>query len=161
MNRQEIDHFASGGEKMRLAVRGLTSEDLLAAPDPASNIGRWSIQEVILHLSDCEQVYADRMKRIIAEDNPTLQDFDENKWAKSLHYNEQSAEDAIALFDLTRRQMGLLISKLPESAFARTGMHTVAGRQSLGELITKADRHLDHHLSFIHRKRAAMGKEMW
>ena len=161
MNREPIDQYATGGEKVRLAVRGLTTDDMTIKPDPAANIGLWSIHEVILHLADCEQVYADRMKRVIAEDNPALQDFDENKWARNLRYDEQSSDDAVAVLDLTRKQMGRILASLPDSAFVRSGTHTQAGKQSLADLIAKANWHLDHHLKVVHQKRAAMGKEMW
>jgi uncharacterized damage-inducible protein DinB len=155
MNRDEIDHYASGGEKVRLAVRGLTRDDLMTRPDPAANIGLWSIHQVIVHLADCEQVYADRIKR------PTLLAFDENKWAKNLAYDAQPTDDAVAILELTRRYMARMLTSLSESVFARSGTHTEAGKQTVADLIVKANNHLDHHLKFVHQKRAAMGKEMW
>jgi hypothetical protein len=161
MNRDQIDHYATGGEKVRLAVRGLTPDDLTTTPDPAANIGRWSIHQVILHLADCEQVYADRIKRVIAEDNATLLAFDENKWAAGLRYEEQSIDDAITMIELTRRQMGRVLAALPDASFNRTGKHTERGPLKLSDLVTGANKHLDHHLKFVHQKRAAMGKEMW
>jgi hypothetical protein len=57
--------------------------------------------------------------------------------------------------------MGRLFMSLPPAAFDRAGTHTESGRQTLADLITKATWHLDHHLKFVHQKRAAMGKEMW
>ena len=157
-----VEHYARGGEKLALAIRGLTDEDLLQPP-PAERpeLGRWSIHQVVIHLSDCEQVYADRVKRVIAEDNATLLAFDENRWAKNLNYEEQLAADAVQLVELTRRQLGRVLAKLPDSAFERIGTHSEAGRKRLADLVEGANRHLDHHLKFIHAKRAAMGKEMW
>jgi hypothetical protein len=40
-------------------------------------------------------------------------------------------------------------------------MHSEAGKQTLADIVGKACNHLEHHLKFIHAKRAAMGKEMW
>src|SRR5437588_11077478 len=96
MDRSLIDQYENGGEKLRQASRGLTREDLLAVPVP----GTWSIQQIVLHLMDSDLIAADRMKRVIAEDNPTLIGFDETKFAKNLHYEEQSAADAATIFDL-------------------------------------------------------------
>jgi hypothetical protein len=89
-----VEHFARGGEKLSLAIRGLTRDDLLQPP-PADkpDLGKWTIQQVICHLQDSELVYGDRMKRIIAEENPTLLAYDENLWVKNLRYDEQSAEE--------------------------------------------------------------------
>jgi len=62
---------------------------------------------------------------------------------------------------LIRRQIGTILKTLPETAFNRAGMHSVAGRKTLLDLVTTAVNHFEHHLKFIHAKRAMMGKEMW
>lgn len=157
MSRSILDEYEAGASKLAQSIRGLQSEDLLAFPVP----GTWSIQQIVIHLADCEQVYADRMKRIIAEDNPALQGFDQNKWVAGLAYDDQSADDAAKLVELTRRQMARVLRKLPASALDRAGMHTEYGKRTLGELVEGACKHLEHHLKFLHQKRAAMGKEMW
>ena len=162
MNHSIIDEYEAGGTKLEQAIRGLTPEDLSCPPPAdAQDAGKWMIQQVVMHVADSELVYAERMKRVIAEDNPTLQGYDENKWVSGLHYEDQSAEDAIALVTTARRQMARVLRKLPESAFARAGNHTESGRKTLAQLVEGAVKHLDHHVGFIHRKRAAMGKEMW
>src|SRR5437899_12770831 len=117
MERELIEQYAAGGEKLALAIRGLTREDLLAVPDADAGVGKWSIQQLLIHLADAEQVYADRMKWVIAEDNPPLPGFDQDKWAAALRYEDQSGEDAIKLIDLTRMQMASVLRKLPDGAF--------------------------------------------
>ena len=162
MDRKFIEEYANAAQKLAQSVRGLTRDDMLAAPpegDP--KIGKWTIHQVVMHLADCEGVHADRIKRVISEENPTLLAFDENKWAAALHYNEQSAEDAVKLVELIRKQLGIVLRKLPDSAFARSGTHSETGRKTLEALVRGATQHLEHHLKFIHAKRAAMGKEMW
>src|SRR3954451_6520519 len=106
MERSAIEQYENGGEKLKLAIRGLTREDLIALPAPEGEVGKWSIQQVVLHLADCEAVFADRIKRVIAEENPVLPAFDENKWASALHYSDQSAELGAQQVDVTRRQLG-------------------------------------------------------
>src|ERR1051326_4839170 len=113
MDRTLIDQYESGGEKLALAIRGLTPEDLLTVSASDAGAGKWSIQQVVLHIADSDQVMPDRMKQIIAEDNPTLISFDETKWSKDLHYHDQSIQDAITIADLTRKQMARIVRKLP------------------------------------------------
>ena len=161
MSRTLIDQYADGAEKLAQSIRSLTESDLRQLPDPAANVGKWSIQQVVLHIADCDAVFADRIKRVISEDNPSLLGFDENKWEAALHYEEQSAADAAKIFELTRKQLAKVLHKLPESAFARAGVHSESGKQTLKDVIQKAVNHLEHHLQFVHRKRARMGKEMW
>lgn len=157
MDRGLIDQYVKGADDLRMAVRGLEREDLLARPVPES----WSIQEIVIHLADSDLVLADRMKRVIAEDNPPLIGFDETKFAKNLHYNDQSIDDAVNLFELNRRQMGRVLAKLPEAAFQRIGLHNERGPMTLADLLNGAVNHLRHHLKFIVDKREKLGKMMW
>jgi hypothetical protein len=161
MDRKLIDQYEADGQKVSLAIRGLTREDLLCRPAADANVGKWSIQEVVVHLHDAEVAFADRIRRVIAEDEPKLMAWDENKFASRLHYEEQSAEDAATVIELTRKNLARVLRKLPENAFQRAGMHSEAGRQTVLDILAKAVWHLDHHLKFIKSKKELMGKEMW
>jgi hypothetical protein len=156
-----IEHYAAGGEKLSLAIRGLTREDLLAVPDPAAKVGLWSIQQVVIHCMDSDLVSIDRLKRMIAEDNPALIGYDENKFAANLFYNEQPADDAVKVVDLARKTFAKVLRKLPPAAFERVGTHNERGKITVGGYLKATADHLDHHIKFIHDKRAFMGKEMW
>ena len=151
-----IDQFEKGGEKLGRAIAGLSREDLLAFPVP----GTWSIQQIVIHLSDSELVGIDRMKRVIAEENPLLIGYDETKFSQRLHYEAQSAETAVTLVDLTRREFAKVLRKLPTEAFARTGVHNEVGKVTLADLVQKYVKHLDHHLKFIAEKRSKLGKPL-
>src|SRR6476619_6510691 len=106
-----------------MAIRGLTREDLLAVPAADANVGRWSIQQVVIHCMDSDLIAADRLKRIIAEDNPTLIGYDENRFVQNLFYNDQSAEQAVQVLDLNRKLFAPVLKKLPPSAWDRKGTH--------------------------------------
>ena len=100
-------------------------------------------------------------KRVIATDNPSLLAWDENKFAENLNYEEQSAEDAAKVVELTRRQVAKILRKLPDSALSRTGQHSEVGPMTLQAVVEKAVSHMDHHLTFIYNKRERLGKLMW
>lgn len=157
MDRKIIEEYEKGGDDLRMAVRGLKREDLLAHPVP----GKWSIQELVIHLLDSDLVMADRIKRVIAEDKPALLAFDENKWVANLHYEEQSVEDAVTLFEINRRNLARVLKKLPHSAFDRVGVHNERGPLKLSDLVAFGVTHLKHHMKFLIDKREKMGKIMW
>src|SRR3954468_20846283 len=71
-DRSWIDKYEAGGEHLSQAIRGLTREDLLAAPPAGENIGKWTIQQVVIHLMDSDLISMDRMKRLISMENPLL-----------------------------------------------------------------------------------------
>jgi hypothetical protein len=161
MDRELIEQYANGGDKLSMAIRGLTKEDLLQVPDADANVGKWSIQQVVIHCVDSDLVSADRLKRMIAEENPTLIGYDENRFVQNLHYNDQPADEAVALLDANRKLFAHVLLRLPESAWSRKGTHNERGAITVGAYLKATVDHLEHHLSFIHKKRAKMGKEMW
>jgi uncharacterized damage-inducible protein DinB len=158
-----IDQYEAGGPKIAMSIRGLLEEDLLRVPpsDAPARIGRWSIQQVVIHLMDDDLIWADRMKRMIAESNPAIMGFDESKYAANLFCDRQDAELAVQIFDLNRRQFTKVLRNLSEAGFARTGQHNERGAITVAQSVKWMVEHIDHHVGFIHAKRAWMGKEMW
>lgn len=149
-----IEQFAGGGAKLRRAIDGLSDEDLKSFPVP----GTWSIQQIVVHLADSDAIWVTRLKRMVAEDRPLLMGYDECDFAANLLCEEQSAADAVTLFDLNRLQFARVLRRLPPAAFERKGIHSERGEIAVGESISMMIEHLDHHLKFIHEKRAMLGK---
>jgi hypothetical protein len=148
-----IDAYLAGVGAVRAAVAGLSREQLLAWPIP----GQWSTLEVICHLADFEPILADRMKRVIAFERPTLLAADENQFAARLAYHRRDLDEELAIIEQTRRQMARILRTLPPEAFERVGLHSERGPKTLAELLTTATNHVPHHLSFIFEKRKALG----
>jgi uncharacterized damage-inducible protein DinB len=151
-----IDRYALGGRIWAYATQGLTSEQSLARPGP----GAWSIAELAVHVADAELVYSDRIKRLIAEPNPTLQAFDENQWAANLHYQDQPLEEMVAIAVGVRQWTARILRATPETAFANRGRHTGLGEVTLAEMLSYITNHLDHHLRFLYMKRANLGTSL-
>jgi hypothetical protein len=154
MDRSLIDQYAAGASRPAEAIRGLTIANLDAFPIP----GTWSIRQIIAHLMDSDLIASDRMKRVIAMDNPTILAYDEATFAQRLDYGSMDVELACQVFELNRRLTADLLRSLPESAFARRGQHSESGALTLEKLLEIYTGHLDHHLGFVRRKRELLGK---
>jgi uncharacterized damage-inducible protein DinB len=156
-NEQLVQNYAAGEKRVADAVVGWSEADLRRVPDEAlgADVGRWSVHQLLIHLQDAELAFADRLRRVIAMPESTLLAWDENHFTQRLHYSDQFADDAVQLIRLTRRQMARVLAKLEDADFEKTGIHSVRGPQKLGAIIGFADWHLNHHLSFIEKKRAA------
>jgi uncharacterized damage-inducible protein DinB len=148
-----IEQYLDGPKKLREAVAHMSREQALARPVP----GKWSTLEAVAHLADFDPIMADRMKRIIAEENPTLIGADENKFADALKYQDRDLEEELKIIELTRSQMARILRKLPESALQRKGTHNERGARTLEEILSTSIGHIPHHVRFILEKRLALG----
>ena len=149
-----LPQYLAGADQLGPAIAGLSAAELDALPVP----GTWSIRQIVLHLLDSDLIASDRMKRIIAEDNPTIIGFDESAFANNLFYDKLDAELACDLFAKNRRLTHEILRRLPDDAYARAGMHNERGRITLADLVETYTGHLEHHLKFIREKRKLLGK---
>jgi hypothetical protein len=150
---QMIDAYLAGARTLRQATSGMSREQAQARPVP----GKWSTLECVCHLSDFEPIMADRMKRVIALERPSLIGADENRFAATLGYHERDLEEEVQIFELTRKQLARILRTLPESTLERVGVHNERGPRTLEQLLTGTTDHLTHHVKFIMEKRRALG----
>ena len=149
-----IDDYLAGPQLLRQAVAGMSREQLLARPIP----GKWSTLEVICHLADFEIVGADRIKRVIAENEPTLFGGDENLFAARLAYHERDAAEELLLIETIRKQVARILRTLKPEDFHRRGIHSEAGPLTLEGFVQRSTGHIPHHVRFIEEKRKALAQ---
>lgn len=148
-----ISAYFAGPALLRGAVAGMSREQLLARPIA----GKWSTQEVVCHLADTEQLYVHRMKRVIAEEHPTLFALDPDLYIARMACAQREVDEELRLVEVTRQQMGRILQCLQPADFTRRGIHSEDGPMTLETLLERIVRHLPHHVRFIHEKRKALG----
>jgi uncharacterized damage-inducible protein DinB len=150
---QQIDLYLDGPVQLRRAVADMSAAQLQARPVP----GKWSTLEVVCHLVDSEQAWCHRMKRVIAEERPLLIGYDESRFTATLRYHDHDLKTELILMEGMRAQMALVLRTLPESAWARTGVHNERGLITLEEMVQAEVEHVPHHIAHIIEKRRALG----
>lgn len=154
MNHTElIDSYLAGPDELRAAIAGMTAAQIDAAPIP----GKWSTRQVICHIADFEPVYVDRMKRALAEEEPTVFGGDPDVFAARLAYEQRDIEEELQMIESVRRHMARILRTLPVDAFQRKVVHSEAGPITLQQLLSNITNHISHHIAFIKEKRAALG----
>jgi uncharacterized damage-inducible protein DinB len=153
MLKQMIEQYLAGPPALRKAVTGLSREQLTARPVP----GKWSTLEVVCHLADFDPILADRMKRIIAEDRPSLIGADENRFAAQLAYHQRDLDEELSVIEKTRSQLARILRTLSDEALQRVGVHNERGPRTLEQMLSAAINHIPHHLKFVEEKRRALG----
>jgi len=147
-----LKEYARAPELLRESISDMTTDQLDAAPIP----GKWSTREVICHIADFELVYADRMKRVIAEDEPTFYGGDPDVFAAELAYKDRRVDEELQLIESVRAQMSRILRSLDSKDFYRIGIHYSDGMVSLEVLLEQITNHIPHHIGFINDKRTAL-----
>jgi uncharacterized damage-inducible protein DinB len=112
---------------------------------------------VVCHIADCEQFFADRLKRTVALGRPLLLGADGSRYPEPLRYQDHDLELALDLVAVTRRQTAHTLRLIDPEAWRRTAVHSETGLVTLRQLLLHAVNHLRHHLRFVAEKRVALG----
>jgi hypothetical protein len=128
------------------SVLGAFGPERVAAPAAP---GKWSPAEIVCHMADCELVFAFRLRQTLAEDAPTLQPFDQNKWAPT--YLGVSATFAFEVFTAMRGwNLHLIHTALP-AASNRPATHPERGTMTFQTIVETMAGHDLNHLGQLHR----------
>lgn len=154
MNPHELlATYAAGPGQLRRAVSGLSAEQVRARPIA----GKWSVLEVVCHLADFEPIYADRMKRVLAEEEPLMMSGDPDRFAAKLAYHQRDLEEELRLIETVRGQMVRIFQTVGDADWQRCGRHSSDGLIPLRTLLERVTGHIGHHLPFLAEKRTALG----
>jgi hypothetical protein len=128
--------------EMTRLLEGRTGDDLM---QPA-NDGGWGIVEIAPHFRDWEVVIADRVQRILAEEEPVLEEHDDSLWAIEHDYRSQDPREAMAEFRTLREALVKRVSALPDSAWLRRATIPKRGVITLHWLLDNLCDHDAKHL---------------
>jgi hypothetical protein len=135
--------------RLRTLTRGLTRRELLLPPSR----GKWSIAQLVCHLSDAEVVLAWRLRMAIAQNGCRLQAMDERKWARHLGYHTLDLASKLRAFRGMRLDHLRTMKSLTPSEWKRYGLHEERGKETVARLAQMAAGHELNHLAQIERIR--------
>lgn len=117
--------------------------------------GAWSVAEVVHHVADYELVHSGQLRRVLAEDSPRLEVWDQDAYATTLQYDVRPPEDALTLVLALRHLNSRLLAALPPQAWARPAQTADGAVVDLAELVGAAAEHLATHV--LQGRRAVIG----
>ncbi|MGH9323628.1 MAG: DinB family protein [Vicinamibacteria bacterium] len=108
-------------------------EKLVWKPAP----DRWSICEVLNHLTDVEKLSLGlRAKRILDEEMPLFVDYDQKKRYRDGAYANDDGERALQRFRETRKTSLSWLERIQPSDWTRRGTHHVVGEVELSQILS-------------------------
>ena len=82
---QLIERYADGPRVVEEALDGITEAELDARPGGED----WTARQIVHHLADSEMTGTLRLRRLLAEDHPVLQGYDEMEFSRRPFYDRR------------------------------------------------------------------------
>ena len=133
--------YRDGAEAFRAAIADVEDGEL----DERPLEGEWTVREIAHHLADSELTSAVRLRRLIAEDDPVIQGYDEMEFVRRLHVTERPIASSIDAAAAARASTLTILEALTEDEWSRSGTHTDHGTYAVEEWLRDyADHPWDH-----------------
>ena len=144
-----IERYRAGAAAVDDSLAGITDDELDRRP-PGD--GEWTAREIAHHLADSESMAYIRLRRLVAEDDPLIQGYDEPEWARRLHY-DRPIEPSLAVLRAVRAASAQLLESLDDADWLRTGTHSESGPYSVEGWLHIYAGHPTEHAEQIRRAR--------
>lgn len=150
--RDLIAKYAAGFDEVTKALDGFPKESLSTNVIP----GKWSAKEIVHHLADSESTSAIRLRRLLVEESPVIQGYDQDAFAVRLKYNERDMAPALDAFRSARETTVQVLNLMSEEDWQREGIHTESGRYTPELWLSIYAAHAHNHAAQIRRLRDAL-----
>ncbi|WP_119079015.1 DinB family protein [Chitinophaga alhagiae] len=116
--------------------------------DHAYATGKWTVRQVLQHLTDAERIFAYRALRFARKDMTPLASFDENSYAEEARVDHRSWTDMVEEFQMVRIASEHLFRSLDGEEMERSGIasNALMSVRSLGYVIIG---HAIHHQGIV------------
>jgi hypothetical protein len=131
--------------KLENAVSKLTARQL----DTRIGEGKWTIRQIAHHIADGNMNACTRMKLIATEEKPILKPYDQDQWAALADCKNSPIEPTLMLLKGLHERWVIFLRSLPETSWAREGIHLENGKVSLFDVLKTYSNHGDSHLQQI------------
>ncbi len=147
-----ISRYKDGYNQVAESLEGFPSQSLTAHPIP----GKWSAAEIVHHLADSETTSALRLRRLLVEDHPLIQGYDQEAFAARLNYNNRDMAPALEAFRSARATTAQLFDLMSEEDWQREGTHSESGAYTPEDWLQIYAAHAHNHAGQIRRLRDAL-----
>jgi DinB superfamily len=146
-----IAKYKAGYDEVVQSLAGIAPDERDWRPAP----GEWSAREVVHHLADSETISGVRLRRLLIEDAPVIQGYDQADYARRFRYQERPWEPALRAFEAARSTTAPLLEAMTDADWARAGTHTESGPYSAEAWLHIYAEHAHIHADQIRNNRSA------
>jgi hypothetical protein len=108
--------------------------------------GGFGMVEILPHMRDWEVILGNRVERILDEDEPSLEEYDDSLWAIEHAYRDQDPRQALQEFTALRTALVARLETLRPEDWNRVGILAKHGRVTLHWLLDQFSNHDAKHV---------------
>ncbi len=124
MDRKEVtDYLRCVPDLIDEAVQGLSDDELRRRSSPDG----WSILEICCHLRDAAEEEGNRIRRLVEEDKPVLEPYDEQEWASEHNYQGDDPNRVRTALRAFWGGLAFQLEGLSDDQWERGGTHPERG----------------------------------
>jgi hypothetical protein len=109
-------------------------------------------------MADSEMTSAIRLRRLLAEDEPTISGYDEEEFARRLFYGERPIDASLEAVGGARRTTAEILDRLSADQWGRQGHHAESGAYGVETWLESYAAHAHDHADQIRRCREAASR---
>ena len=154
MVRNAADQIASTAERLALAVKGMTEEQLNTPYRPEG----WTERQVIHHMADSHMNAYIRFHWALTEDQPRIKAYAEKAWAELPYQNGVKIETSINLLESLHERWVILLNNMTDEEFDKIYIHPDGDKvYVLRKVALIYAWHGSHHIAHITALKERMG----
>ena len=113
--------------------------------------GKWTVNQVVGHLTDTERIMAYRLLRFSRKDSNPLPGFEQDDYVANAHFNEMNLGDLIEEFIAVRKANLYLFNSLTNGQKAQSGIAS-GNRVTVNAFLYVIAGHANHHVNILKEK---------
>ena len=150
-----VQQYKAGYDEIVTALAGADDAALDRRPGP----GKWTAREIVHHLADSEMTSAIRLRLLLAVNNPKIEGYDQEEFARRLYY-DRPIEASVEAFKSARRTTGEILARMTDAEWSREGTHSEHhGSYTVERWLEIYAAHAHDHATQIRVARAAARKK--
>lgn len=129
-----------------LRLIGERTDDDLRQPGQDAGVG---VVEILCDQQDWEEITGERVARILHEDTPEIESYDDSLWAIEHDYASRDSREVVEAFSQMRAQLVEVLSALEEADWQRTAILDGHGEVTIAWLMERVLQHDKNHIAEI------------
>lgn len=138
--------------QLEAAAKGLNDTQL----DTPTGESKWTSRQIAHHIADANLNAYTRMKLIVTEERPILKPYNQDQWAALEDCKNGRIESSLTLIKGLHERWLTFLHSLPETSWAREGIHLENGKVTLDDVLKIYSKHGETHVQQIRSFREKM-----